>query len=118
AEEHAAAARFDLLRAQLRRLVVPRFRGEAGPGRSGRAEALGPQRDGGAERRLLGRWRRECRASGSIAGAERRGAGASAASTVAAASTIAAASTVAAGAAAGRAAAADRERRSRRGPRP
>ena len=52
AEEHAAAARLHLLRAQLRRLVVPRLRREAGQVRLRAPEDLGPQRDGGAQRRL------------------------------------------------------------------
>ena len=46
-----------VLRAQLRRLVVPRFRREAGAIRVRAAEDVGPQRDGGAQRGLL---RREC----------------------------------------------------------
>ena len=39
AQEHAAAARLDVLRAQLRRLVVPRLRREARAGRARAAEA-------------------------------------------------------------------------------
>ena len=39
AQEHAAAARLDVLRAQLRRVVVPRLRREAGAGRPRAAEA-------------------------------------------------------------------------------
>ena len=39
AQEHAAAARLDVLRAQLRRLVVPRLRREARAGRPRAAEA-------------------------------------------------------------------------------
>ena len=49
AQEHAAAARLDVLRAQLRRVVVPRFRREARAFGTRAPEDVGPQRDGGAE---------------------------------------------------------------------
>ena len=49
AEEHAAAARFDILRAELRRLLVPRLRREARQGGSRAAEVFRPQRDGRAQ---------------------------------------------------------------------
>ena len=49
AEEHAAAARLDVLRTQLRLVVVPRFRREARAGGPRASEDRGPQRDGGAE---------------------------------------------------------------------
>ena len=68
AQEHAAAARLDLLRAQLRRLVVPRFRREAVAGRHRQPEARRPQRDGGAERRRVGRRQRRGRACGACGG--------------------------------------------------
>ena len=57
AQEHAAAARLDLLRAQLRRLVVPRLRREAVAGGHRQPQARRPQRDGGAERGRVGRGR-------------------------------------------------------------
>ena len=41
AQEHAAAARLDVLRAQLRRLVVPRLRREAGEGRARQLKTAG-----------------------------------------------------------------------------
>ncbi len=49
-QEHAAAARLHVLRAQLRRVVVPRLRREARAGGPRAVEALGPQRHGRAER--------------------------------------------------------------------
>ena len=51
AQEHAAAARLDVLRARLRRVELPRLRRQAGRGRPGDAPQRGPQRDGGAARR-------------------------------------------------------------------
>ena len=67
AEEHAAPARLDLLRAELRRIVVSRFRREARAGRPRAAEARGPQRHGGAQPGLCRRRGRD-RASGAEAG--------------------------------------------------
>ena len=55
AEEHAAAARLDVLRAHLRRRQLPRLRAEARRGRARHAARVGPQRAGGARR---GRCRR------------------------------------------------------------
>ena len=49
AQEHAAAARLDVLGTQLRLVVVPRFRREALAGGPRAAEDIGPQRDGGAQ---------------------------------------------------------------------
>ena len=49
AEEHAAAARLDVLRARLRRVELPRLRREAGRGGPRHAAQLGPQRAGRAE---------------------------------------------------------------------
>ena len=61
AQEHAAAARFDLLRAHLRRRQLPRLRAEAGGRRPRDAARGGPQRAGRARRRRAGA-RRRCRA--------------------------------------------------------
>ena len=55
AQEHAAPARLDVLGAQLRRVVVPRLRREARAGGPRAAEALRPQRDGGARRHVFER---------------------------------------------------------------
>ena len=49
AEEHAAAARLDVLRARLRRVELPRLRREAGRGGPRHAAQRGPQRAGRAE---------------------------------------------------------------------
>ena len=79
AEEHAAAARLDLLRARLRRLELPRLRREAGRGGPGHAAQLGPQRACRAEgrRRPAGRRARR-RRSRTSERRERRGAPAAA----------------------------------------
>ena len=50
AQEHAAAARLDVLRTRLRRQHVPRFHRESREDRAGHAAALGPQHDGGLRR--------------------------------------------------------------------
>ena len=59
AQEHAAAARFDVLRERLRRQFVPRLRPEAGEGRLRHAEGHRPQLPRGTARgRRSGRRRR------------------------------------------------------------
>ena len=52
AEEHAAAARFVVFGARLRREHVPRIRGETGGAGPGVAEAAGPQHAGGVAGRV------------------------------------------------------------------
>jgi uncharacterized LabA/DUF88 family protein len=59
AQEHAAAARLDLLRAELRRFVLPRLRREACEGRGRHAEDCRAQRHRRIERRLCRRRRRD-----------------------------------------------------------
>ncbi|PYQ92069.1 MAG: hypothetical protein DMF97_21890 [Acidobacteria bacterium] len=56
-QEHAPAAGLHLFRAQLRRLVVPRFHREAGACRLHHAETFRSQCDGRAERSIQGRRR-------------------------------------------------------------
>jgi uncharacterized LabA/DUF88 family protein len=53
AQEHAPAARLHVLRARLRRVEFPRFRGQAGRSRPGHPAQRRPERAGGAEGRLL-----------------------------------------------------------------
>ena len=79
AQEHAAAARFDIFRTRLRRQHVPRFHREGREHRAGHAPPLGPQHDGGRSRkRRVGRHpdqQRRCRAVGRVRTCRGRGAG-------------------------------------------
>ena len=74
AQEHAAAARLDLLGTELRRLVVSRLHREARAGRTGAVEALGPQRHGRAQSGVSRGRRRRRRAVQAAAVRRRRSA--------------------------------------------